>query len=206
MSDSGINQSTARSGRRPPPEGVGLWRDTAATASAAELRGPAAGRVQADTEAVAVHPGPHEPAQARQSHADGFAPGSGESGSAGQPQPPGSGPASPQRPRRGGPFAMDPGSDIAALLDFAVGLGAQAEPEVAAVVSEPAPPPTAVAGSPVFPALRMSAPGHGASATFESALGLGSGDSWYRPNDRPVDRPASSTPDPSSRYDRSTHE
>ena len=196
MSDSGIHQSSARATRRQGTESVGSWRDSTLSAADGDVPVVALGRAASNGQGLAGSSGTPDPAVPLHSPVASFFHRAGSPGSADQRPSQGSDATSLQSRHPGAPGSIDTGSNIAAVLDFAVGLGAQTEPEPehAAVESKPAQPETVAADTLALGGLHLPPRGHGVSATFESALGLGGGDSWYRPNERSAQRPASSMP------------
>ena len=205
MSDSGIHQSSARATRRQGTESIGSWRDSPLTAADGDVPVVALGRAEASVQGLAKSSGELDRAVPLHSPVASFFHGAGTAGSADQRQSQGSVTPSLQCRHPGVPGSTDTGSNIAAVLDFAVGLGAPPESEHATVESELAQPDTVAAETLALGGLQLPPRGRGVSTTFESALGLGSGDSWYRPSERSGQRPAGSLPSHQPVKDRSTY-
>ena len=205
MSDSGINQSTARSGRRPASEGVGLWRDAAVAAAQSGARVAAPGGMDGSAPGPSNGQGTEEPTPRVHARLEGVFEVSGTVPPADQGHLQGKAATSGPYLGHAVPSSRGADSDIEALLEFAVGLGALPPRETAAADAEPAPDKTAATDTAEVIEQRLPRLGRGVSTTFESALGLGSADSWYRPSERSVQRPAGSMPSQQSVRDRSTH-
>lgn len=205
MSDSGINQSTAGPGRQPTTEGVGLWRDAAVAAAQSGARVASPGRADSGAQGLPNGQGTQEQAPLIQARLEGVFEVSGTAPPADQGHLQGKEATSGHCPGHAAPSSRGARSDIEALLEFAVGLGALPPREIAAADAEPAPDKTADADTAEVIEQRLPRSGRGVSTTFESALGLGGGDSWYRPSERSVQRPAGSMPSHQSVQDRSTH-